>query len=104
MLLQELLLDGNMLFGANAPTYTTKAKLVTLRKIAEKISALRVVQRTGNEVKLEWKGLRKDVTEKDAVVKVTGGDKVRENMSLLSDCPACCRLMDSSEFGAHILN
>ena len=39
---------------------------------------LEFVQRTGDEVKLEWKGLRKDVIEKDAEVKVTGGGRAKE--------------------------
>ena len=36
------------------------------------------MQRTGDEVKLEWTGLRKDVIEKDAEVKVTGGGRAKE--------------------------
>ena len=78
MLLQELLVDGVMLFGANTPTNTTKAKLVTWRKIAEQISALGVVNRTAEEARLKWKGLRKEVIEKDADIKVTGGGKGKE--------------------------
>ncbi|KAK7499100.1 hypothetical protein BaRGS_00009647 [Batillaria attramentaria] len=50
-------------------------KKMVRARIAEKTSSIGVAFRTGDEARLKWKGLKKEVTEKDNDCSATGGGR-----------------------------
>ena len=75
--LAELQLIGAKLFGANTPQNITKIKATLWQRMAHTISALGVAVRTASELKLKWKGFKKDVIDKDSEVRKTGGGSIK---------------------------
>ena len=72
VLLHELQTEGPTLFSKNTLLHTAKAKAATWQRIADSVSALGHAMLTAEEVRLQWKRLRKDVMEKDREARMTG--------------------------------
>ncbi|KAK7486137.1 hypothetical protein BaRGS_00022603, partial [Batillaria attramentaria] len=60
-------------------------KKMVRARIAEKTSSIGVAFRTGDEARLKWKGLKKEVTEKDNDCSATGGGRPKTRIIPFED-------------------
>ena len=84
-LLSQLQVEGPTLFSKLSSSNSIKTKAAIWQHIASSVSALGHAVRTSEDVKGKWKGLKREVFEKDREARVTGGGPVRGKLILFEE-------------------